>query len=369
MKVTAAVVDSVGSAFRLAEVALADPEPDEVLIRVAGAGLCHTDLAVRDGTIPSVFPIVLGHEGSGVVVAVGRDVTKVEPGDAVVLTFRSCGNCVGCAGAHPAYCQDFSALNFAGPRSSDQPWLSEAERPLAGGFFGQSSFASHAIAFERNVVKIAPGPDLLMLGPLGCGVQTGAGAVMNSLDLQPGASLLVLGGGSVGLSAVLAAVARGAGDILVSEPYLSRRELALALGATAALDPSADALDHAVRALLPKGVDNVLDTTGSTPLVESAIGCLARRGKLGYLGVPRDRNARFAVPMVPTMSAGISLHGIVAGDSDPDTFIPYLVELFRTGRFPLDKLVSVMPLADINAASDAQLAGQVVKVVLTPEAD
>jgi aryl-alcohol dehydrogenase len=364
MEITAAVAKELGGAFSLEQVTLDEPAAGEVLVQIAGVGLCHTDLAAKDGHLPFPLPGVFGHEGSGVVVDVGPGVVKIARGDKVALTFNSCGECVQCVRGEPSYCQSFMPLNFAGVRPDGSSTLRSGETVLGGEFFGQSSFATHAIAHERNVVRVPDDAPLSLVGPLGCGVQTGAGAVLNSLDCEPGSSLLVLGGGSVGLSAVLAAVVRELETIIVVEPLLQRRELATALGATHAIDPADGPLADQVRTILPGGADYVIDTTGVVSVLEQAIQALAQRGTLGIIGVPSDPTAALPVGLIQAQMLGATITGIVEGDSVPDEFIPHLLELHRAGRFPFDKLITTMPFDRINEAVAAQRRGDAVKIVL-----
>jgi aryl-alcohol dehydrogenase len=365
MKTTAAVLESQGSDFTFQELEIADPAPGEVLFEVAGVGLCHTDLAVRDGHLPFPFPGVVGHEGSGTVVAVGQGVTKVKVGDRIAASFNSCGECAQCEGGTPAYCAEFMARNFSGARPDGTSALGNDAGQVAGMFFGQSTFARLAMARERNVVLIPESVPLELAGPLGCGVQTGAGAVLNALDAQPGSSLLVTGGGSVGLSGVLGAVARGVGTIIVSDPIPQRRDLALELGATHAVDPLAAPLSAQVRAIVPAGVDNVLDTTAMGPVITEVIASMGQQGHLGMVGVPSDPAAALNVNLLEMQARGLSFTGIVEGNSDPDTFIPELISLYEQGRFPFDRLITTMPFEQINEAVTAQSNGEAVKVVLT----
>ncbi|MTD12517.1 alcohol dehydrogenase catalytic domain-containing protein [Nakamurella sp. YIM 132087] len=365
MDITAAVVDEVGGPFHLRTVTLDAPDPDEVLLEIAGVGLCHTDLAAKDGHLPFPLPGVFGHEGSGTVLRVGSAVTKVAPGDNVVLSFHSCGQCTQCKTGAPAYCLQFMPLNFGGARPDGRATLHAGDTSLGSEFFGQSSFGTHALAHERNVVKVPDDAPLEILGPLGCGIQTGAGAVLNSLDCPPGSSILVLGGGSVGLSAVMAAAARGLSTILVLEPHEARRALALELGATHALDPADGPLPEQVRAILPEGVDHAIDTTGLVTVLEAAVQSLAQRGKVGIIGVPSDPTAALPVGLIQAQMIGLTVVGIVEGDSDPDVFIPELLELHRSGRFPIEKLITTAPFTEINEAVERQARGEAVKIVLT----
>jgi aryl-alcohol dehydrogenase len=366
MQISAAVVQEVGAPFTLTEVELQEPAPDEVVVQIAGAGICHTDIAVREGHLPFPLPGVLGHEGSGTVVEVGADVTTLAIGDQVAISFNSCGACPHCAKGEPSYCHNFLEYNFGGVRRDGSSGLASAGTKLAGNFFGQSSLATHALAHERNVVKLPPGAPVELVGPLGCGIQTGAGAVFNSLDVQPGSTLVITGAGSVGLAALMAAVVREAASIIVVEPHQSRRVLATELGATHAIDPQAGTLSEQIREIAPAGADYAIDTTAVTPVVEQLLASLGVRGILGLIGVPADPQAVFSVGLFQTPLLGLTIRGIVEGDADPQTFVPYLLDLHSQGKFPFDKLITTMPLAEINEAVAAQHRGDVLKVVLTP---
>lgn len=364
MDITAAVVHEQGGDFQLESLTLGEPQPGEVLVAVEAVGLCHTDLAAQQGHLPFPLPGVFGHEGAGTVVAVGSGVAKVSAGDKVAISFNSCGDCTSCRDGEPAYCLEFMAFNFGGARPDGTSALALESKQIGGNFFGQSSFATHAIAHERNVVKVEGDIDAALLAPLGCGVQTGAGAVMNVFDCQAGTSLLVLGGGSVGLSAVLAAVVRNLSTIIVVEPLAERRALALELGATHALDPDDGPVAEQVRAIVPEGVKHAIDTTANVTVLEQAFGSLAHRGHLGLIGVPADPNTALPVPLIPAQVLGASVTGIVEGNSDPEQFIPELISLYQAGKFPIDRLVAKKPFSKINEAIAAQAKGEAVKVVL-----
>lgn len=366
MQISAAVVQEVGAPFTLTDVDLQQPGPGEVVVQIAGVGICHTDIAVQEGHLPFPFPGVLGHEGSGTVVSVGPDVTTVGIGDHVAISFNSCNACPRCAKNEPAYCHGFLEYNFGGGRPDGSSGLSTGGTKLGGNFFGQSSLATHALAHERNVVKLPQSAPLELVGPLGCGIQTGAGAVLNSLDVQPESTIVIAGAGPVGLSAVLAAVVREAVSIIVVEPHQNRRDLATELGATHVVDPQAGEVSEQIRQILPAGADYALDTTAAAPVVEQLLASLGMRGVLGMLGVPADPQASFSVGLFQTPMLGLTIRGIVEGDADPQTFIPYLLELHAQGKFPFDKLITTMPLAQINEAVAAQLRGEILKVVLTP---
>jgi aryl-alcohol dehydrogenase len=367
MKIKAAVAHQGDPAFRYEDVEIGPLRDNEILVRIAGVGLCHTDLVFKSGAAPYPFPAVFGHEGSGTVEAVGRSVTKVATGDSVLTTFRSCGACDRCDSSDAPYCRTMPLLNYTGRREDGTSALSNADGDVSSNFFGQSSFASHAVTYERNVVKVSGDLPLEIMGPLGCGIQTGAGAVMRSLDAKAGSSILIAGGGSVGLSAVMGAKIAGCSAIILVEPMQSRRNLALELGATHCFDPNETPdLNEAVRAIVPMGVDNAVDTTGIPEVLNDLFLCLGSKATLGIVGIsPPDT----PVPGIlgNMLTFGQSIKGIIEGDSDPDTFLPELVEHFAAGRLPFDKLVKTYPLSDINQAVADQHAGLCVKPVLIPE--
>lgn len=366
--VRAAVVRRQGAPFSLEDLEISAPRAGEVLVRLKGTGICHTDIVCRDG-FPVPMPIVLGHEGAGIVEAVGEGVHHLQPGDAVVMSFAHCGACANCAQQQPAYCFSFFPLNFAGqrPEGGSAP-MRRGEEPVHGHFFDQSSFASLAIARAASVVKVdAAGLPLELLGPLGCGVQTGAGAVLNSLALQAGQSIVIFGGGAVGLSAVMAAKCAEAAQVIVVEPHASRRALALSLGATQCVDPAQPGDEGgvvgAIRRLTGGGVARALDTTGIPAVIAQAADVLLPNGQLGLVGAsPMD--ASVPVNLMSMITRGIGIKAILEGDSDPQVFIPRLVALYRAGRFPFDRLIRTYPFEQINEAVDASIDGSVVKPVV-----
>jgi aryl-alcohol dehydrogenase len=365
MEITAAVAVHPYTDFEFDKLQLADPRPDEVLVEVEAVGLCHTDIGARDGALPIELPAVLGHEGSGTVVSVGVDVTKVAPGDRVVMSFNSCGECAACVEGAPAYCHQFMTLNYSGARSDGSAVLSRGTATIRGNFFGQSSFASHALVRARNLVKVSTDTPSEILAPLGRGVQTGAGAVMRSLAVRPGSSLVVIGGGSVGLSAAMAGVIVGCKDIVVIEPHASRRALACELGATSTIDPAGLVVAEELLAVVPAGVDYAIDTSGVPEAIGPVLECMGHRGKLGLIGVPVNPSAALPVGITSALILGLTIVGIVEGDSVPDEFIPELIDLHRQGKLPIDKMITVVPFSEINAAVALHQRGEAVKVVLT----
>lgn len=367
MQITAAVARQAHGDFTLEAAEIEAPRADEVLVRITGVGLCHTDLIARDGFIPIALPAILGHEGAGIVEAVGSSVTKVAAGDRVVLSFASCGHCSRCDDHLPSYCREFPQLNYAGARPDGSSGVSIDGVPASANFFGQSSFASYALAFERNVVRIenADAP-LEILGPLGCGFQTGAGGIMRSLACPAGSTLAIFGGGPVGLSAVMGAVIQGCSPIILVEPVAVRRALALELGATHVIDPADGDVVAAIRAIVPDGVDFAFESSGREAVVEAGLASLASHGTLGLVGVPPKPESSLSINLASLITYGHRIHGIIEGDSDLDGFIPELVALYQAGRFPIDKLIKTFPLSDINVAIAAQHRGDCVKAVLIP---
>lgn len=363
MKISAALVREKGGPFSIETLDLDAPRADEVLVRIVGVGVCHTDLKVRDQVRPVPLPIVLGHEGAGIVEQVGRQVSKVQPGDHVVLSYHSCGLCVNCQNGRPAYCQHAISGNFGGTRLDGSTTLRQGEAVIYGAFFNQSSFATYALASERNVVKVRPDAPLEMLGPLGCGVQTGAGAVLNSLEVRAGTSIAIFGVGSVGLSAVMGAVIAGCTSIIAVDVRPNRLALALELGATHTIN-SAEIEDPAnvVRDISGGGVDYALDTSAQPAVFRQAVDSLKILGVCGLIG---GSASGVEVHLeINHLLLGRTVRGIIQGDSIPDIFIPRLIDLYLQGRFPFDRLIKFYNLEEINQACADVAAGRVLKPVL-----
>ncbi|MFJ3436881.1 NAD(P)-dependent alcohol dehydrogenase [Streptomyces cyaneofuscatus] len=362
MRFGAAVLRSYEEPFALEEVILSSgPAEGEILVRIAGCGMCRTDLAVRRSAGRSPLPAVLGHEGSGVVVETGGPDTGLAVGDHVVLSFDSCGRCRSCLGAAPAYCDRFAPLNLFGGRPENAARFTDAAGgALAPRWFGQSSFAAYAVVPARNAVRVDPTLPLALLGPLGCGFLTGAGAVLNSFGAGPGDTVAVFGAGAVGLAAVMAATAAGAVAVAVDR-HSERLALAEKLDAVPVHSDSAD-LPGRIRRLTDGGARYALDTTGSARLINDALRALRPRGHLGLVA-----RLHTALPLeVGTLDRGRRISHICEGDAVPGLLIPRLTGLWQAGRFPFDQLIRTYPLADINEAERDCEAGLVVKPVLIP---
>jgi aryl-alcohol dehydrogenase/geraniol dehydrogenase (NAD+) len=361
----AAVLRKVGGPFAIEPITVAAPRDDEVLVRIVGVGVCHTDIACRDG-FPIPMPVVLGHEGAGIVEAVGAKVTRVRPGDRVVIGFNSCGGCHACKAEHPSACAQFLAFNFGGVRIADGSTpLSQDGKPVHAVFFGQSSFATYAIARETNTVAVSTALPLELLGPLGCGIMTGAGAAINSLGIQAGQTLAVFGAGTVGLSALLGARAVGAGKVFVVEPSAKRRAMAMELGAALAIDPrgGTDTV-AAIKEASGGGVNYAVDTTAIPAVIGQAINCVLSGGAVGLVGIPAP-DAAIPATLLDLLVKNVTLKPVVEGDANPQTFIPKMLALQAAGKFPFDRLITKFPFASINEAMHAAETGDVIKPVLT----
>jgi aryl-alcohol dehydrogenase len=362
MRVTAAVAREAEKPFMLEDLELDDPIEGEVLVKIHSAGVCHTDIGVRNQWLPVPLPLVLGHEGAGVVEAVGPGVTKVAPGDKVVLTFAACHNCTMCRRGEPAYCEQFMARNVAGSRPDGTNAL-HGEGEVHGFFFSQSSFATHAIAVESNVVKLSPDADLSIVGPLGCGIQTGAGTVLNRLRPSAGTSLAVFGAGAVGLSALMAAKAVGCTTVIAVDLVPSRLALAREVGATDTVNAATDDVVEEIRRITGRGADFSVDTTAVTAAARQAVDCLAPRGTCAILGFGMA-GTEVRVDMLELLMAGRTITGVTEGDARPDEFIPQLLELHQQGRFPFDRMITSYDFRDINTACEDSDTGKTIKPVL-----
>jgi aryl-alcohol dehydrogenase len=363
MKIEAAVARAERAPLTFETLNLEEPRHNEVRVRLVATGICHTDMAVRDQQIvPMPLPMVMGHEGAGVIECVGSSVTKVKAGDKVIVTGDSCGNCPSCRVSLPSYCHEFFPRNFGGGRiDGTSPLSSNGEKVHT--FMGQGSFATHAVCHDRNIVKVTSDAPLELLGPLGCGVITGAGAVINSLCVGLNKSLAVFGTGSVGLSAITAARLVGAGKIIAIDVRPERLKLALELGATHTINPRTDDVPAEIKRITGGGADFTLETTAQMPVLRQAIDVLALRGVCGFVGgAPETSEITFVASHV--MNGGRAIRGIILGDTNPEDFLPKLIEQYTLGHFPLDRLVAFYPFHEINAAIEDSLSGRCIKPIL-----
>ncbi|SDL32519.1 aryl-alcohol dehydrogenase [Nocardioides sp. YR527] len=364
VSITAAVAREHEKPLTLESLELDDLRGNEVRVRMVATGICHTDAIVRDGVYPTPLPAVLGHEGAGVVEAVGDLVTSVVPGDHVVMSAAYCRHCDKCRTGQMAYCENLFAQCFGGSREDGTTSLTSSGERISSHFFGQSSFATHANVVEASIIKVDSEVPLDKLAPLGCGMQTGAGAVLNEIRPRAGSSFAVIGTGAVGMAAVMAARVAGCTTIVAIDRHQSRLDQALELGATHTINTTdLDLVEELKRITDGAGVDAILDTTALPKLLASAVDALAIRGTLALVGAAAPgTEAPFEIG--GSLVKGWTFKTIVQGSSVPQDFIPRLVSLWKEGRFPLDRLIKTYQLDQINEAFEASESGAVVKPVL-----
>lgn len=362
MQVRAAIWTEGHKSPLIEQVELDSPRHDEVLVRVVATGICHTDL------MDAPFwtrPYVTGHEGSGIVEAIGAGVTSVAVGDRVGMTFGSCGNCPPCSHDEPAYCDRALDINFGMRRPDGSPSIFYADgRPIGSNFFQQSSFATHALAQARNVVRLPDAMPLELAGPLGCGIQTGVGSITRTMAVEEGANLVVFGAGSVGLSAVMGGKLVRAGRIVAVDTVDSRLALAEELGATHCIrsGPGVD-LQAELLKIVPRGFDYSLETTAAMPCFEAALSALAMQGTCGVVTIPNAGQPSM-INLMPILAGGRRLVGILEGSSVPHVFIPELCAHYLAGRLPFDRMVTFYPFAEIGQAIADSLSGKTIKPIL-----
>lgn len=339
MKIKALVVHEKNGPYLYEDVELDEPKDDEVLIRVVAVGICHTDEFGRSQGVPIALPLVLGHEGAGIVEKVGANVSDLKVGDHVGVTYAFDCTCPACRRGEPYYCNKFNQINFGGVASYDLTTRLHQGGKDVSMFFGQSSFATHLVANAASVAKVDDDVDLGLIAPLGCGIQTGAGAVINVAKAGPDTSVAVFGVGAVGMSAIMGAVIAGCSTIVA----VARNDEALAfareLGATHTVNSSnAKDLAAEVAAICGEGCDVAIDTSGNAFMMNSALRSCKYHGTflpLASGGVIENFDMGNDV-MIPMRT----VKGTCEGEADPKTFIPQMVQWYKEGRFPIDKLVS-----------------------------
>jgi len=360
MQITAAVSRADQAAPSLEQLELEAPRPGVMLVRIVAVGICHTDLHEHPGR-HAPHPIVLGHEGAGVVEALGEGVRGFAVGDHVLLSGSSCGTCASCVAGRPTYCDLAMPMNFGGKRLDGSTALSCGAEKVHSHFFGQSSFATHSIVPERTAVKVDKDLPLELIAPLGCGVITGAGSVIEALKVKAGDTIAVLGTGGVGLSAVMAARLVGARRIVAVDIDQARLDLALELGATDIVRADSENVAQQIRSITGRGVDFSFNTTTVAAVHTIALECLAMNGTAGFVAAPRGE---WAPAMFPMLAGGRQLRGILGGDANPRTFLPMLIDYWRQGRFPFDKLIRTYRFDEIDKAFHDSEKGTVIKAVL-----
>lgn len=367
MKINALVVESKDAPFVREELFVDAPGQGEALVRVVASGLCHTDANTQAGDMPFPLPGVLGHEGSGVVEAVGTGVTRVAPGDHVIIGWPFCGECRNCLRGENRYCARLGEAlvgghRFQGPDAGTSGYARADGTPISGHFFGQSSFADHSLVTASSLVKVDKDVPLELVGPLACGIATGAGAVFNTARPEPGESLVVYGAGAVGLAAVMAARNTPAAIIIAVDLHDSRLELARELGATHTINSgTSDAIEE-IRRICGGPADYVLECTGSIRVLEEAAEVIGMLGTLVLIG-GAPAGARFSVDHLRTLW-GKRIVGTLGGSSASARLIPALISLYQQGRFPFDRLVKFYSVDEINQAMADSKSGSTIKPVL-----
>jgi len=364
--VTAAVIREPKGKFDIEDLELDEIRPNEARVRVVAVGVCHTDVAMRDAVYPIPMPVVLGHEGAGVVEAIGSNVTSVSVGDHVVMSAAYCGHCPQCLTGNMAYCENGFAECFGGRRTLDgtSSLTSSSGEVVSSHFFGQSSFSNYANVVESSLVPVARDLPLEKIAFLGCGMQTGAGSILNELRPPAGSSVAIAGVGGVGDAAVMAARASGCTTIIAIDRHQNRVELAQEVGATHGIHGAAEeAHEELQRITGGRGVDFILNTTDSPEAVSNLAGALAIRGSLATVAAMAP-GTNVSVEVGGSLLKGWNFRTIVQGSSVPQQMVPRLIDLWERGSFPIDKLVKTYPFADINSAFADAASGAVVKPLL-----
>ena len=361
MTIKAAVTHSPDDPYVLEDVELAEPQNDEILVKVMACGLCHTDEFGR--TIGLPMPLVLGHEGAGIVEKTGPGVHDIQVGDHVVFSYASCGHCKNCISGKPQYCYNFNQINFGGVGADGKTKLSQHGKPVSM-FFGQSSLATYSVVSERSAVKIDKDVDLAMVAPCGCGIQTGSGAVLNTLKPRPDETIAVFGCGAVGMSAIMAAKISNCEKIIAVGGNAKSLELAKELGATHTVNrKEVDDVVGAIRDLTGGGVNYAIDTSGHGAMILNAIRSTAYNGTMLPIA-PTGVIKEFDIGTEVLMQMR-TIKGIDVGDSIPKIFIPILVSHFKAGRFPVDKIITKFKFSELEQARQASITGKVIKAVVT----
>lgn len=361
MKITAAITKEKNMLYEMTEVELKEPQADEILVKIKAVGVCHTDEAGRSGELPFRFPVVLGHEGAGIVEKVGSGVSEFQTGDTVCLTYASCGTCVPCMSGKPYACERMNDINFFGVYADGQNRLSWNGQKVSS-FFSQSSFAGYALVNKKSAVRIPPEIDFAVAAPFGCGIQTGAGIVLNSLKPAFGSSLVVGGCGTVGLSAIMAAKLCGCSKIIAVGGNPDSLKLALELGATDAVNrKEVEDLTGTIRSLTEYGVDFAVDTSGNERMIASLLNSLTFTGSIAIAG------GGFRLTIGSFDLCARTIKGVSEGDSNPQIFIPQLIKAYQQGNFPVDRLIQCYPFEQINKASQDSSQGKCIKAVLRME--
>jgi len=363
--VKAAVIVEQGRPPELGEdVEIEAPGPGRVRVRVAHCGVCHSDLSIADGAMPSPVPVILGHEAAGVVEAVGAAVEALAPGDRVVLTpCPPCGRCAWCTRGQPTLCVDSLGLYTASFPDGSTGLSRRGQRVHRG--VNLAAFAEQVVVPAHGAVRVPEDVPLDVACVIGCAVQTGVGAVLHTARVEEGASVLVVGLGGIGLAAVQGARLAGAARIVVSDPIAARREAALGFGATHAVDPEREDLVARVQEWTGSGVDYAFETAGRASLVATCLTATRNGGTTVCVGAPPVDEAIELRPAALFTVSGKRLLGCVLGDCHALRDVPRLLDLWRAGRLDLEGLITARrPLAEVGTALADLRAGRGIRTVL-----
>lgn len=362
MKIKAAVTNAAGSPFVFEDVDLAEPKAGEIRVKVVASGVCHTDEEGMKGHLPTPLPAVLGHEGAGIVDKVGEGVTEFQVGDHVGFSFAYCGTCPNCRTGKVASCLKFNDINFGGILPEGSSRMSRNGRPLSA-FFGQSSFSQYLVGSAECAVKVPyEDIDLGIIAPLGCGVQTGAGTVLNKLKPEFGSSIAVFGCGTVGMSAIMAARIAGCAKIIAVGGNENSLKLALEVGATHTINrKKCDDIVGTIKEITGGGANYSVDTSGAPNFVRAGLNCLAPLGVEAVVGITPPMEIDMFGEL---MAEGKTITGVIEGAAVPKVFIPQLIEYYRQGRFPIDKIMKFYPFEEINQAMEDSHNGVAMKAVV-----
>ena len=355
MKIKAAVVYKPCDPYVIEEIDLAEPKSQEVLVKITASGVCHSDQLISDGKVNRIHPVVPGHEGSGIVERVGDQVTGFSPGDRVCMSFSYCKECCSCVTGRPYECTESLRLNFGG-RSYDNTTRLTKDGMELSNFFNQSSFATYSVTHKNNLIHVPDDMDLRLTGPLGCGIQTGAGTVLNCLKPEPGSAIVIVGCGGVGMSAIMAAGICGCSPIIAVDVVDSRLKLAAELGATHTINANdSDPVSVSREITNGMGAEYAINVSGDVSLSGMALECTGCFGKLVMVG---------GGVVAPKFQGSRSITRITQGCSIPGIFIPKLIDFYLRGLFPFDKMIRFYDFEDINTAVSDSLSGKTIKPVL-----
>jgi S-(hydroxymethyl)glutathione dehydrogenase/alcohol dehydrogenase len=366
-RIRAAVLERPGARLAIEELDLADPAPDEVLVRIDAAGVCHSDYHYLTGDLPSRMPVVPGHEGAGEVVAAGADVTAVGPGDMVGLMWRPrCGRCRYCLSGRPALCQSGAIHAASGGLQDGTTRLHRPDGTTVHHLMGVSCFAEYAIVSERAVVPIPPGVPADIAAITGCAVITGVGTVLNAIGPCAGQSLVVFGAGGVGLSVVMGAVLAGAYPIVAVDMVTERLEAATRLGATHVVNARSEDVAAALADIDADGLDYAVEAIGRPATLRQGFDALRPGGTLVAIGLGAA-GQELSLPLNPLVQRERRVVGSLYGSSNPQLDVPKLLSLYQAGRLPIDQLVGAhYPLDRIGDAVSDLIGGAVGRGIIVP---